>query len=411
MKKQKPIRSKWPRVIRVKSHGAERFMVDSRRTGFSRSGRTFYESESEAIAVAEQLERILHNEGARAFVDLSAQERSAASEAIAILAEYDADLVDAARHYVAHLKRERQRVVGPTLKKALAAYLKAKQGETERGELSRLTYLDLVSKGNTIRDYFGEKRLTEIDRAMVEDFVAGLHLKPRGKFNVLLKLSQLLNWSMRQGWIAANAASEVKVKVPQSDVEILSVPEVKALLRRAEESEQAQKIVPYLVVSLFAGLRPGEGQQLRWERIDLANKQIEVRAETSKVKETRFIEINPTLAQWLKPFRQKSGPIVASSFSRDLAATRTNGNWPKDVLRHSFASYWLPCNPNRAALAETMGNSISVIKKSYRKAIAKRVAAEFWKIRPKGRAPKPVTEGKVIDFPSGQSPELAAASS
>ncbi|HXL25214.1 MAG TPA: hypothetical protein VN952_00965 [Chthoniobacterales bacterium] len=184
MKRQKPIRAKWPRVTRVSSHGAERYLVDARRSGFSMSRRTFFQNEAEALATAEQLERILHNEGARAFADLSAKERGDAAEAIAILAEYDVNLVDAARHFAGHLESKRL-ATGPTVKEALAAYLKAKQGETERGELSRPTYWDLVSKGNTIRDHLGERRLTEIDRPMVDDFLAGLHLRPRGKFNTL----------------------------------------------------------------------------------------------------------------------------------------------------------------------------------------------------------------------------------
>jgi integrase len=372
------------------------------------SRRTFYQTEAEALATAEQLERILHNEGARAFADLSAKERGDAAEAIAILAEYDVNLVDAARHFAGHLESKRI-ATGPTVKEALAAYLKAKQGETERGELSRLTYWDLVSKGNAIRDHLGERRLTEIDRPMVDDFLAGLHLRPRGKFNTLLKLAQLLNWCVRQKWVATNAASGVKIKMPETDVEILSVKEAKGLLRAAEESEQAQKVVPYLAASLFGGLRPGEAQLLRWEQIDLANKQIEIRAETSKTRQSRFVEIGPTLAQWLKPFRQKSGPIVASTFKRDMAATRaTNGRWPKDVLRHSYASYWLACNPDRARLAETMGNSPAVIAKSYRRAIPKRVAAEFWKIRPSGAKPTKPIGKTVIEFPT-QPAEMAKA--
>src|SRR5215472_2769417 len=88
MKKQaKPIRAKWPRVTRVFSHKVERFMVDSRRVGFAQGGRTFFETAAEALAEAETLAREWHNEGANAFIELSAAERKDASKALAILAE------------------------------------------------------------------------------------------------------------------------------------------------------------------------------------------------------------------------------------------------------------------------------------------------------------------------------------
>jgi len=47
--------------------------------------------------------------------------------------------------------------------------------------------------------------------------MAGLHLKPRGKANVRLKLAQLFNWCMRQKLDRDKMRlSEVKVKVPRA---------------------------------------------------------------------------------------------------------------------------------------------------------------------------------------------------
>ena len=58
----------------------------------------------------------------------------------------------------------------------------------------------------------------------------------------------------------------------------------------------------------------------------------------------------------------------------------------------------LPIHQNRAALAELMGNSVSVIKTNYRRAIPARVAKEFWAIRPK--ASKPTKSEIIIQFPT-----------
>jgi hypothetical protein len=54
------------------------------------------------------------------------------------------------------------------------------------------------------------------------------------------------------------------------------------------------------------------------------------------------------------------------------------GDWPIDVLRHSYGSNWLAVHQNGAALAENMGNSVDVIRQHYRKAIPPAVAREYW---------------------------------
>ena len=55
--------------------------------------------------------------------------------------------------------------------------------------------------------------------------------------------------------------------------------------------------------------------------------------------------------------------------------------WPVDCLRHSFGSYWLAVHNDRAKLAETMGNTVEVIRDFYRKAIPQAEAKRFWNLR------------------------------
>jgi integrase len=375
-------------------------MVDSRRTGFAEGGRSFYETLAEALATAEEIARIKENEGARGFAVLSPEERADASEAIAILAEAGyatSSLVDAARRTVGELEAERKRAIGPTVKEAVAAYLAAKEAEKERGELSQLSMIELRSKVGKVRDWFGEKRLSEIDAPMVDQFLAQLDLAPHGKKNVLTKLNQLLNWSVRQKWIPANPIGEVKVKVRQSEVEILSVGDAEALLRKAEQSES---LLPYVCVSLFAGLRPGEAAQLRWEQIDFKGKQIKVLGSTSKTRESRYAPIDATLAAWLRRVQQKAGPIISANFKNDWKTLREGIEWPKDVLRHTYGSYWLALHKSRTDLAEAMGNSLSVIRKHYRKAIPAKTAETFWQLRPKASGQKPTKSETIIQFPT-----------
>jgi integrase len=366
-------------------------MVDARKSGFPKAKRSFYETEEQAVGVAEVLEVELLNHGARAFAELSPLERRDAVEALQILEPIEgATLFKAARHYADFLEREAKRATGPTVKEALARYLEAKRAEHKAGVLRKLTIYDLQSKTRYLLVELGERRLGDVDHSMIEEFLGKLALSPRARENVRLKSSQFFNFCIARKWITENPAAHLAKKIEVKDVEILSVGAAQKLLRTALASEQAASVLPYLAVSLFAGLRPDEARGLKWEQVHFATGQIEVLKSTSKTKETRFVTLEPLLAEWLLPYRKAHGRIVGTNFTKDWKAIRELAGynaeskpWPVDVLRHTFGSYWLAIHQDRARLAEEMGNSVEVIKKFYKRAIPRPSAEAFWKLQPK----------------------------
>ena len=241
------------------------------------------------------------------------------------------------------------------------------------------------------------------DEAAVSAFIRKLPYAARTKHNIRTKLSQFLNYCRREGkWITANPTENVKVRVRNGEeVKILTVPEVRQLLDAASNSELPASVIPYLAVQLFGGLRPFEAAQLRWERIHFETHQIEVLGETSKTRETRFVQMEQLLVKWLLPFRAQAGLITGPFFAETLRAVKVSAGftfgddktnpWPTDVLRHCYGSYWLAVHRDRAHLAELMGNSLEVIKAHYRRAVPQPVAQAFWKLEPMPEAP-----GKII---------------
>ena len=365
-------------------------MVDARKAGFPKGKRSFYETSQEAVGVAETLEVDLLNHGARAFAELSPLQRKDATEALQILEPFEgATLFKAARHYVDFLAAEAKRATGPTLKEALARYLEAKRAEHEAGTLRKLSIYDLESKTRYLLVELGDRRLGEIDQTAIEEFLGKLTLSPRARENVRLKSSQFFNFCVRRKWITENPAAGLAKKIETEDVEILGVEAAEELLHTALTSSHAASVIPYLCVSLFAGLRPGEAQQLKWEQVHFATGQIEVLKSTSKTKETRFVTLTSMVAEWLLPFRMTKGPITGPNFTKDWKAVRQSAGynqesnpWHIDILRHTFGSYWLAIHQDRARLAEEMGNSVDVIKRFYKRAIPRQNAEAFWKLQP-----------------------------
>ena len=80
--------------------------------------------------------------------------------------------------------------------------------------------------------------------------------------------------------------------------------------------------------------------------------------------------------------RQKCGWLAGHQGKQVGGLDRPRKSWTPDALRHSFASYWLAVNQNRAKLAEQMGNSEAVIGRHYRKPIAPKKAEAYWLVKP-----------------------------
>ncbi len=141
----------------------------------------------------------------------------------------------------------------------------------------------------------------------------------------------------------------------------------------------------------FAGLRPGEAEQLDWAQVHFKSKTIEVLAHTSKTRDSRFVKMEPALIAWLKPYAKTAGLIAGINLRprwRSVKEAAGYGSeehqtkWVEDIMRHSYASYWLALHQNRAELAEMMGNSVNVIKSHYRRPVLKAEAKRYWGLRP-----------------------------
>ena len=148
-------------------------------------------------------------------------------------------------------------------------------------------------------------------------------------------------------------------------------------------------MIPYLVLGLFAGLRPEEAQKMRWEWIgtfdeDKKIAQVKVPADISKISECRYAELSEAGWGLIKPYLKQSGPIGWSRRAfrriRDKAGFFDAAAWPADCIRHTYASNWLAIHKERAHLAEIMGNSPAIIRKHYKRAIPIKDAEAYFKI-------------------------------
>ena len=287
-----------------------------------------------------------------------------------------------------------------------ARELKTAPKETRKGSLSRL---------NSIRSGLGQIYLNSLTEPAIRDWLDSMDVAPRTKNNRLAELRTMINAATQRQLAPKgfNPACDVpKVREKKSEPSTWDASQLRAIFATLLQKDRSD-LIPFVALGAFGGLRPteiagvpGERDGIHWTDINFDERYIRVRAEVAgKLSEPRYIQFThresglteaqaeacwQTLRSWLDIGRQLSGPVAyRKSQTMTSAILREAGiidQWPADVLRHSFISYFLALTNNRAHVAEMAGNSPRIIASNYRAPVLLASANDWFSVRP-DRAP------------------------
>ena len=308
------------------------------------------------------------------------------------LAPLNKTIEEATRHYLAHLERIGKSI---TLREAVVACVAAK----ESAGVTRSYVGDLRKFLGRFRDFTGaEMFVSEVTTRHVNDYLATLtDVGARTHNSVRIILSALFSYVRDNGYCAENPVKRATLKKEIAPpCEILS-PEQLAILLASVSPEW----VPFLAIGAFAGIRVAEIGKLDWREVDLLDGCIEVTAKNAKSAQRRIVKILPTLDAWIRPLAKPEGRVAPCEvFSPklnfpDALAKAGIDPWPRNALRHSFASYHIAHFKDAAKLALEMGhNTTKLIFKHYRQVVRSNDAERYWAILPPG-----VETNDVVNFP------------
>jgi integrase len=223
-------------------------------------------------------------------------------------------------------------------------------------------------------------RMSEVTPDQIRDYLDRLRVGPRRYNNVRSTFVSLFSWARKAALIPDGMTAPERTHTKTLDtkpVAIYTPKEFRALLGAAPTEWRLA-----LAIGGLAGLRTEEIQGLRWEDIKLGRKHIEVRPEICKTRRRRLVPILPALASWIRKSGPQPGNMVAPQDRIDNLAKRLRRKkvlWVKNGLRHSFGSYRCAAVKSASQVALEMGNSESVVRKSYLEMQERKAATEWFK--------------------------------
>src|SRR5262249_8922558 len=341
-------------------------------------GRKFFKTRGEAEAEAMRQKTLLERHG-REAIGFSKGQLSEFIEAERRLSAYGESIRDAVNFRVDHLERVRRH--GLAVTQLVDEILEAKRRDGRSKDYIR----DLRYRlGKFVQD-FGQRPIAGITVAELDNWLRVLPYSPQSRTNYRTVIGLLFGYAESRGIIEKNPIPRTaKPKLVDSPPEIFTVDELRALLEAANRI--TPDVLPALAIGAFAGLRDAEIRRLDWGEVSLARGHIEVKAAKAKSARRRLVPIQPNLAAWLRPYAKMKGRLVPEGSRGKVdrvcdAAGLTR--WPKNGLRHSFASYrFAACQDAPRVAAELGHTNPQMLYSTYRELVLPEEAERYWKIAP-----------------------------
>jgi integrase/recombinase XerC len=332
-----------------------------------------------SVARAEKLQS-----GVSAIAELSGADRAAFAAARDRLASVGATIGEAVEHFTATMPRERA-----GLDRAAAAFLAAKEASGRRPEyvagLRRYMAAFVAGRGGVA--------VASIGPAAIDQWFRSRGEAARTARGNLGRLSSFFGFCHRRGWVALNPVAMVeRVRVDDRPPLILSPGAAQRVLEGVRLHDP--RLLGYVALGLFAGVRPAECGRLPWAPVELDRRLLTIDAAASKVRRRRIVDLCPAAVAWLRiakavPARRGGSwvaPRGAANIRRRLRVVRARLSppvpWGHDILRHSAASYMMARDKDAGRVADQLGNSAAILLRHYRELVSAEAAAQYWEIKP-----------------------------
>ncbi len=224
---------------------------------------------------------------------------------------------------------------------------------------------------------FEDRQLKCIEPDAIKHWLESKKWTNTTKRNVHNNLILLYNYAIKNNYATSNPLLSLdKPSKDETEIGILSVEETQKLL----EFVRGKPEEAYFLIGALCGLRAKEIERLNWSDINLDAKIITVIGAKAKTRQTRHVTIEPILLLRLKEIAQKKGPVVTKTLRvGNIAKSAGISRFPKNCLRHGYASYLIAYTKDAARVAHELGHrNVNLLYSNYRALVEESDAIKYW---------------------------------
>jgi integrase len=236
----------------------------------------------------------------------------------------------------------------------------------------------------TFSTFYGDS-IGQLSADKIREFVESMEVSPRTRNNYLDSIGRMITFAMSRRYLP-RWWDELKQVDRYSEeprpVKVYTVSDLENVLNGCYRT-----ILPVTLLTAFAGVRVSEALRMDWSDVNIARRFVAVlKGKVGRAR--RLCPMSENLSKWLEWAGTKQiGPLYSGTrktyhelLRRSLkkAAVKPIQNG----LRHSFVSYRLALTQKVHEVALAAGNSEKVIFQSYREAVTKEQAEEYFRILP-----------------------------
>jgi integrase len=367
------------KIRRLNRRGRAEFVLDYYEG--PRRIRKFYRTRAMAEAAAADVKQ-QHRIAGQSWIELSPEDRN---DVMSVYAEAVRENVSIRQVWEAFKNGtlDAAPMQRRTLRQAITETIAAKEGENlrERYVTELGNYLDKFAAG---RPQMFVDRVTVAD---IERWFDGRGEANSTRKSNLGRLSAMFDVCWRRGYIKENPCLKITPpKIEEKPPAILHPDQAKELLKSCRKS--SPKMLPWLALGMFCGIRPEEIEKLTWGDVDLKDKHVKIEAAASKVRRRRIVPLNETAIAWLKLRKPgKADALICperTTLRRHRRALRdaTGIEWVQDILRHTAASYLLQLHQDAPRVAHWLGHSPRTLETKYKNIVTPADCKKFWALTP-----------------------------
>ena len=223
---------------------------------------------------------------------------------------------------------------------------------------------------------FGAKELRDIKAIHIDAFLSKPGWSGTTANQGFVYLRLVWNWLVRYELTSTNPVLKIDTPKAAPEHHLLTVPEVKRLLKLTEKNTRLRA---WLVLGVFGGLRISEVWRCEPKHIEDDEIFIPIRKSTDIQPRPRFVPILPALRRHLPKKWPRMNEDMIKRDRTDLAKEMGWQEWPQNCLRHTAASMHRAMWQDSNKTAYFLGHSSArMVEEKYARGVRKADAEKFW---------------------------------